>query len=177
MLVAVGVADAAEGFIDLADGADALEGLDLGEAGEFVEGLLQGRVVEEVVAENLLQLGIWNKWRENNVREEAFRTVTAPLVFLAADIAALENGKILRILRETLGNLQLVERTQVTVIVVTIAHPVMDVIAEVGLELQRLGVLVVDVGAGDSRLVRTRLVREGHVADAGNRAQQHRVEG
>ena len=129
------------------------------------------------MAENLLQFCIGDERREDNVGEEALRAVTAPFVLLAADVAALEDRKILRVLRKPLGNLQLVERTQMAVIVVAVAHPIVDVIAEIGLELQRFGILVVNVGARDGRLVRARLIRQSYIANAGDRAQQYRVEG
>ena len=80
-------------------------------------------------------------------------------------------------LGELLGNLQLRQFAQITVIVVDIAHKILHILSEIEFKLQRFGILVVDVGARDSGLVGARLVRKGHITDAGHGAEQGGVEG
>ena len=76
-----------EGSVDLADGADTLEGLGLGLADKLQELMLQRGVVEHRLAEDGVEAIGGDKRRQDDVSEEAFGTMAAPDVLLAAGVA------------------------------------------------------------------------------------------
>ena len=85
----------AQGGVHFIDSAYALEGFGLCVAGQFVEELKHGRVVEHVLAKNGVELLRRNERGEDDVGEQAFGATSAPDVLFAARVAAAENGMVL----------------------------------------------------------------------------------
>ena len=115
-------------------------------------------VVVEITTENLKKCIIVEKGAENDIDEEAFRALAAPVPVgvLAADIAAFEEGVVwleARVAGENHADLKLGERSQETEIVDFGAQELLDILVKVVFKFVGFGVLMVDFGAVDGGFI------------------------
>ena len=134
--------------------------------------MLERQVVEQRLAEYLVEaLGSYKR-RQYDVGEEALGTVNTPDVLFAAHIARTEDVVVLREAAEEHGNLQFAQGPQKTEIA-----KVRGIGAEVVLKLEALGVLVVHIRPCHRTFIGGVLVAEGHIGDATQHRRQPCVEG
>ena len=105
--ILAGIANHANGGVDLFDGADALEGFVFCDAGQFIEIGEHLGFVEQVFAEDTDHFFIGQEGRQDEVGEEAFGAVATPFVFFTSGIATAENEVVVVQLCKLLRNLQL----------------------------------------------------------------------
>ena len=134
----------AQRSVHLVDGAHTFKGFGFSLSREFQKKMLHVGVVEHVLSENGVELLRGYERGKDDVGKEAFGTLAAPDVLFAAGIAAAENAEVLAVAAEEHGNLQFGERAEKTEIVIGWGDELRHILAEIVLELEAFGVLVVD---------------------------------
>ncbi len=145
----------------LGDLADAFERLVLAHAAQRRKAVALGFVIEHVVAKDRDQLKFGDERRQSQEHEAAFWAIAAPVLAALGrqlpkrSITAAEASEILRVARETSGDLDFRQWPQQREIGDVPRNVVCDVISEIPLKPQRLAELMVDPDPVDRQVRRT----------------------
>ena len=113
------------------------------------------------------------KRRQDQKHKQTLRTVPAPDILPAADIAAAENAVILRHCGKKLCDLIFAHRAQEAEIQHAGGDILFFIFMKIPLESEALGILMIDRAARDGALIGARLVRQHHIPQPVQICRQH----
>ena len=112
---------------------------------------------------NVIELPLRQERVKHDVNIETLGAMTAPAIRTGANITTAEDAQVGWIAQEALHNLKLIERTQKAEVIDFACKEVANVVLEVRLKLEALGILVINRSARNITLISGRFVRKHDV--------------